>query len=79
MTPTEDCRRPARRTLTQEELWTAVDTSPDYLVRLARTGKVTIADNRRTATAGLDINHADLVICYRPIDPDEVTPGKGTG
>jgi hypothetical protein len=44
-----------------------VDTSPDYLVWLARTGKVIIADNRRTATAALDINHADLVICYRPL------------
>jgi hypothetical protein len=45
----------------------AVDTSPDYLVRLARTGKVIIAENRRTATAALDINRADLVICYRPL------------
>jgi hypothetical protein len=65
----------ARHTHAKEELWTAVDTSPDYLVRLARTRNVMIADNRRTATAALDINRADLVICYRTRPP----ASTGTG
>jgi hypothetical protein len=56
-----------------------MDTSPDYLVRLGRTGKVIIADYRRTATAALDINRADLVICYRPSTRMRSPPGKGTG
>jgi hypothetical protein len=61
------------RTLTKEEVWTAMDLSRStYYDRLEK-GTLITADNLRTAAANLGINRADLLTRYRLIDPEEVT------
>ena len=62
------------RTLTKEEIWTAMDVSRStYYDRLEK-GTLITADNLRTAAAAnLGINRAELLTRYRLIDPEEVT------
>jgi hypothetical protein len=61
------------RTLTKEEIWTAMHMSRStYYDQLEKRTLIT-ADNLRTAAANLGINRAELLTRYRLIDPEEVT------
>ena len=61
------------RTLTKEEIWTAMDVSRSSYYDQLEKGTLITADNLRTAAANLGINRAELLTRYRLIDPEEVT------
>jgi hypothetical protein len=61
------------RTLTKEEIWTAMDMSRSSYYDQLEKGTLITADNLRTAAANLGINRAELLTRYRLIDPEEVT------
>jgi hypothetical protein len=62
----------AGRTLSNEEIWKAMELPRStYYDRLEKRTLIT-ADNLRRAAANLRINGAELLTRYRLIDPEEV-------
>jgi hypothetical protein len=61
------------RTLTKEEIWTAMNMSRSTYYDQLEKGTLITADNLRAAAANLGINRADLLTRYRLIDPEEIT------
>jgi hypothetical protein len=60
------------RTLTKEEIWTAMNMSRSTYYDQLEKGTLITADNLRAAAASLGINRADLLTRYRLIDPEEI-------
>ena len=63
----------AGRTLSKEEIWTAMELRRSTYYDQLDKGTLITADNLSTAAANLGINRADLLTRYRFIDPEEVT------
>ncbi|MEZ0366476.1 hypothetical protein ACAG26_22625 [Mycobacterium sp. pUA109] len=63
----------AGRTLSREEIWTALGLRRSTYYDQLEKGKLISADNLRRAATSLGINRAELLTRYRLIDPDEVT------
>ena len=63
----------AGRTLSKEEIWTAMELRRSTYYDQVDKGTLITADNLSTAAANLGINRADLLTRYRFIDPEEVT------
>lgn len=61
------------RSLSREEIWTAMELPRSTYYDQQDKGTLITADNLRTAAANLGINRAELLTRYRFIDPDEVT------
>jgi hypothetical protein len=60
------------RTLTKEEIWTALELPRSTYYDQLDKGTLISADNLSKAGANLGINRAELLTRYRFIDPDEV-------
>lgn len=63
----------AGRSLSREEIWTAMELPRSTYYDQLDKGTLITADNLRTAAANLGINRAELLTRYRFIDPEEVT------
>jgi hypothetical protein len=63
----------AGRSLSREEIWTAMELRRSTYYDQQDKGTLMTADNLRTAAANLGINRAELLTRYRFIDPEEVT------
>jgi long-chain fatty acid adenylyltransferase FadD28 len=63
----------AGRSLSREEIWTAMELPRSTYYDQLDKGTLITADNLRTAAGNLGINRADLLTRYRLIDPEEVT------
>jgi hypothetical protein len=63
----------AGRSLSREEIWTAMGLPRSTYYDQLDKGTLITADNLRTAAANLGINRAELLTRYRFIDPEEVT------
>jgi long-chain fatty acid adenylyltransferase FadD28 len=63
----------AGRSLSREEIWTAMELPRSTYYDQMDKGTLITADNLRTAAGNLGINRADLLTRYRLIDPEEVT------
>ena len=63
----------AGRTLSKEELWTAMGLRKSTYYDQLEKGTLITADNLQKAAASLGINRAELLTRYRFIDPEEVT------
>jgi hypothetical protein len=63
----------AGRSLSREEIWTAMELRRSTYYDQLDKGTLITADNLRTAAANLGINRAELLTRYRFIDPEEVT------
>ena len=63
----------AGRTLSKEEVWTALEMRRSTYYNQLEKGTLITADNLRKAAANLGINRAELLTRYRLIDPVEVT------
>src|ERR1700744_1714511 len=63
----------AGRSLSREEIWTAMELPRSTYYDQLDKGTLITADNLRVAAANLGINRAELLTRYRFIDPDEVT------
>jgi hypothetical protein len=61
------------RSLSREEIWTAMELPRSTYYDQLDKGTLITADNLRTAAANLGINRAELLTRYRFIDPEEVT------
>jgi hypothetical protein len=62
----------AGRSLSREEIWTAMELPRSTYYDQLDKGTLITADNLRTAAANLGINRAELLTRYRFIDPEEV-------
>jgi hypothetical protein len=62
----------AGRSLSKEELWTAMELPRSTYYDQLDKGTLITADNLRKAAANLGINRAELLARYRLIDPEEV-------
>jgi hypothetical protein len=63
----------AGRSLSREEIWTAMGLPRSTYYDQLDKGTLITADNLRVAAASLGINRAELLTRYRFIDPDEIT------
>ena len=63
----------AGRSLSREEIWTAMQLPRSTYYDQLDKGTLITADNLRVAAANLGINRAELLTRYRFIDPEEVT------
>ncbi len=63
----------AGRTLSKEQIWTAMELPRSTYYDQLEKGTLITADNLRTAATNLGINRAELLTRYRFIDPEEVT------
>ncbi|WP_343708261.1 hypothetical protein [Mycobacterium sp.] len=63
----------AGRSLSREEIWTAMELPRSTYYDQLDKGTLITADNLRVAAANLGINRAELLTRYRFIEPDEVT------
>lgn len=63
----------AGRSLSREEIWTAMELPRSTYYDQLDKGTLITADNLRVAAANLGINRAELLTRYRFIDPEEVT------
>jgi hypothetical protein len=63
----------AGRSLSREEIWTAMELRRSTYYDQLDKGTLITADNLRTAAANLGINRAELLTRYRFIAPEEVT------
>ena len=63
----------AGRSLSREEIWTAMELRRSTYYDQLDKGTLITADNLRTAATNLGINRAELLTRYRFIDPEEVT------
>jgi hypothetical protein len=63
----------AGRSLSREEIWTAMELPRSTYYDQLDKGTLITADNLRTAAGNLGINRAELLTRYRFIDPEEVT------
>jgi hypothetical protein len=63
----------AGRSLSREEIWTAMELPRSTYYDQLDKGTLITADNLRIAAANLGINRAELLTRYRFIDPEEVT------
>ncbi|MDT5346327.1 MAG: hypothetical protein QOE52_5511 [Mycobacterium sp.] len=61
------------RSLSREEIWTAMELPRSTYYDQLDKGTLITADNLRVAAANLGINRAELLTRYRFIDPEEVT------
>jgi putative transposase len=61
------------RSLTKEEIWTALELRKSTYYAQLEKGTLITADNLRKAAANLGVNAAELLTRYRFIDPVEVT------
>jgi hypothetical protein len=61
------------RSLSREEIWTAMELPRSTYYDQLDKGTLITADNLRTAAANLGINRAELLTRYRFIEPEEVT------
>jgi hypothetical protein len=61
------------RSLSREEIWTAMELPRSTYYDQLDKGTLITADNLRVAAANLGINRAELLTRYRFIEPDEVT------
>jgi hypothetical protein len=61
------------RSLSREEIWTAMELPRSTYYDQLDKGTLITADNLRTAAANLGINRAELLTRYRFIAPEEVT------
>jgi hypothetical protein len=61
------------RSLSREEIWTAMGLRRSTYYDQLDKGTLITADNLRVAAANLGINRAELLTRYRFIDPEEVT------
>lgn len=61
------------RTLTKEDIWTALEMPRSTYYDQLDKGTLISADNLSKAAANLGLNRAELLTRYRFIDPDEVT------
>lgn len=62
----------AGRSLSREEIWTAMELPRSTYYDQLDKGTLITADNLRVAAANLSINRAELLTRYRFIDPEEV-------
>jgi hypothetical protein len=63
----------AGRSLSREEIWTAMELPRSTYYDQLDKGTLITADNLRVAAVNLGINRAELLTRYRFIDPEEVT------
>jgi secreted protein with Ig-like and vWFA domain len=63
----------AGRTLSKEEIWTALELPRSTYYDQLEKGTLVSADNLSKAAANLGINRAELLTRYRFIHPEEVT------
>jgi hypothetical protein len=63
----------AGRSLSREEIWTAMELPRSTYYDQLDKGTLITADNLHTVAANLGINRAELLTRYRFIDPEEVT------
>lgn len=63
----------AGRSLSREEIWTAMELPRSTYYDQMDKGTLITADNLRVAAANLGINRAELLTRYRFIHPEEVT------
>ena len=63
----------AGRTLSKEEIWTALEIPRSTYYDQLEKGTLVTADNLSKAAANLGINRAELLTRYRFIHPEEVT------
>jgi hypothetical protein len=63
----------AGRSLSKEEIWTAMELPRSTYYDQLDKGTLITADNLRVAAANLGINRAELLTRYRFIDPEEIT------
>ena len=63
----------AGRSLSREEIWTAMELPRSTYYDQLDKGTLITADNLRIAAANLGINRAELLTRYRFIEPAEVT------
>ncbi|WP_102143818.1 hypothetical protein [Mycobacterium hubeiense] len=63
----------AGRTLSKEEIWTAMELPRSTYYDQLDKGTLITADNLRKAATNLGINRAELLTRYRFIDPEEIT------
>jgi hypothetical protein len=63
----------AGRSLSREEIWTAMELPRSTYYDQLDKGTLITADNLRVAAANLGINRAELLTRYRFIHPEEVT------
>ncbi|MGH3557474.1 MAG: hypothetical protein ACRDTK_08275 [Mycobacterium sp.] len=63
----------AGRSLSREEIWTAMELPRSTYYDQLDKGTLITADNLRTVATNLGINRAELLTRYRFIDPEEVT------
>jgi hypothetical protein len=63
----------AGRSLSREEIWTAMELPRSTYYDQLDKGTLITADNLRTVAANLGINRAELLTRYRFIDPEEIT------
>ena len=63
----------AGRSLSREEIWTAMELPRSTYYDQLDKGTLITADNLRVAAANLGINRAELLTRYRFIDPEEIT------
>jgi hypothetical protein len=63
----------AGRTLSEEEIWTAMNSPRSTYYDQLDKGTLVTADNLTRAAADLGINRAELLTRYRFIDPEEIT------
>jgi hypothetical protein len=61
------------RSLSREEIWTAMELPRSTYYDQLDKGTLITADNLRVAAANLGINRAELLTRYRFIEPEEVT------
>ncbi|GBE66135.1 hypothetical protein MFM001_25970 [Mycobacterium sp. MFM001] len=62
----------AGRSLSKEELWTAMELPRSTYYDQLDKGTLITADNLRKAAGNLGVNRAELLARYRLIDPEEV-------
>jgi hypothetical protein len=62
----------AGRSLSREEIWTAMELPRSTYYDQLDKGTLITADNLRVAAANLGINRAELLTRYRFIDPEEI-------
>ncbi|OHV05789.1 hypothetical protein [Mycobacterium talmoniae] len=63
----------AGRTLSREEIWTAMNLRRSTYYDQLDKGTLITADNLRKAATNLGINRAELLTRYRLLDPEEIT------
>jgi hypothetical protein len=63
----------AGRSLSREEIWTAMELPRSTYYDQLDKGTLITADNLRVAAVNLGINRAELLTRYRFIDPEEIT------